>query len=372
MKTYKVIGLMSGTSMDGLDIAYCHITEDNGKWSYTIPIAETIPYPPKWKLRLEQLVLQNAVTYLKTDAYLGHYFGNEVNTFIERHHLQDELDFICSHGQTIFHQPENRFTSQIGAGSAIAALTGFPVICDFRSVDVALGGQGTPIVPVADKLLFHNYTYLLNLGGIANITAHIGEKYIAFDVTPVNLILNKVAKTVGKDYDHNGDMARSGSLNQHLLDELNASWYYDKDYPKSMSGGWVSKVMWPVVSRHNIPAADKLRTLCEHIAYQLSRAVERIMDKEKLTISKADTMLTTGGGALNKFLIERISEKVPMTVDVPDEQTVKYKEALMIALMGILRVRDELNCFSSVTGASRDSIGGTIYQGHRKLLKTHF
>ncbi len=370
MKTYKVIGLMSGTSMDGLDIAYCHITEDAGKWSFTIPKAETVPYPPKWKLRLEQLVLQNAVTYLKTDAFLGHYFGTEVKAFIERNNLDSELDFICSHGQTVFHQPENRFTSQIGSGSAIAALTGYPVICDFRAIDVALGGQGTPIVPAADKLFFSEYKYLMNLGGIANITCHIGDKYIAFDISPVNLILNKLAKTVGQEFDKDGDMARSGSVNNHLLQELNSSWYYDKDYPKSMSGGWVSKVMAPVVARHQLSVEDKLCTLCEHIAIQIGRAVEKVMQKESVNISKVDKMLTTGGGALNKFLIERISEKVPMTVFVPEEQNVKFKEALMIALMGVLRVRDEINCFSSVTGAERDNIGGTIYQGHKKLLKT--
>ncbi|HXH18461.1 MAG TPA: anhydro-N-acetylmuramic acid kinase [Chitinophagales bacterium] len=365
MKTYKVIGLMSGTSMDGLDIAYCHITEDEGKWTYKILNAETVPYPVKWKLRLEQLVLQNAVTYLKTHAFLGHYYGTEVKAFIERHQLDGQLDFIASHGQTVFHQPENRFTSQIGDGAAIAALTGYPVVCDFRSIDVALGGQGTPITPIADKLFFSEYKYLLNLGGISNITCHIAGKYIAFDVTPVNLILNRLAKNAGREYDEDGNLARSGSLNQHLLDELNSSWYYEKDYPKSMSGGWVSKVMLPVVNHHAIPNEDKLRTLVEHIAVQLGRAFQRVMDKEKVNISRADRMLATGGGALNKYLIERISEKVPVTVVVPDEQTVKFKEALMIGLMGVLRVNNEINCLSSVTGAERDSIGGTIYQGYK-------
>jgi len=368
MNTYKVIGLMSGTSMDGLDIACCHISEGSGKWSFNIVQAETIPYPVKWKLRLEQLVLQNAVTYLKTHAFLGHYFGTEVKAFIERHQLDGQIDFIASHGQTVFHQPENRFTSQIGDGAAIAAITGYPVICDFRSIDVALGGQGTPITPIADKLFFPEYKYLLNMGGISNLTCHIGEKYIAFDVTPVNLILNRLAKNAGREYDEDGNMARSGSLNQHLLDELNSSWYYEKDYPKSMSGGWVSKVMVPVVSHHAIPNEDKLRTLCEHIAIQLGKAFKRVMDKEGVNISKVDKMLVTGGGALNKFLIERITEKVPVTVVVPDEQIVHFKEALMIGLMGVLRYRNEINCFSTVTGAERDNIGGTIYQGHKKLL----
>ncbi len=366
MKTYKVIGLMSGTSMDGLDIAYCRINEDAGKWSYNILNAETVPYPVKWKLRLEQLVLQNAVTYIKTHAFLGHYYGTEVKAFIERNRLGDEIDFIASHGQTVFHQPENRFTSQIGDGAAIAAVTGYPVICDFRGIDVALGGQGTPITPIADKLFFSEYKYLLNLGGISNITCHIGDKYIAFDITPVNIILNKLAKNAGREYDEDGNMARSGSVSHLLLEELNSSWYYEKDYPKSMSGGWVSKVMMPVVSHHQIPNEDKLRTLCEHIAIQISASLKKVIDKEGVNMSKVDKMLVTGGGALNKFLIERLSDKVPVSVVVPDAQTVNFKEALMIGLMGVLRIRNEVNCLSSVTGAERDSIGGTIYQGHNK------
>lgn len=368
MNTCKVIGLMSGTSMDGLDIAFCHISEDEGKWAYKILNAETVPYSIKWKLRLEQLVLQNAVTYIKTHAFLGHYYGNEVKSFIERHRLDGEIDFIASHGQTVFHQPENRFTSQIGDGAAIAAVTGYPVICDFRSIDVALGGQGTPITPIADKHLFSEYKYLLNLGGISNITCHIEDRYIAFDITPVNLILNKLAKNAGHEYDEDGNMARSGSMNNQLLDELNSSWYYEKDYPKSMSGGWVSKVMLPVVSHHQISNEDKLRTLSEHIAVQIGASFKRVMDKEGVNISIVDRMLVTGGGALNKFLIECISDKVPVTVVVPDEQTVNFKEALMIGLMGVLRIRNEINCLSTVTGAERDNTGGTIYQGHKKLL----
>ncbi len=363
MKTYKVIGLMSGTSMDGLDIAYCHISEEAGKWSYQIVQAETVPYPVKWKLRLEQLVLQNAVTYIKTHAFLGHYYGTEVKAFIERHALEGKLDFIASHGQTVFHQPENRFTSQIGDGAAIAAVTGYPVICDFRGVDVALNGQGTPITPIADQLFFSDYKYLLNLGGICNITCRIGSRYIAFDITAVNLILNRLAKMKGLEYDDSGNLARSGVLNHHLLDELNGSWYYEKEYPKSMSGGWVSKVMSPVVMRHQISVEDKLRTICEHIAIQIKKSVEQVMNKESVNVSKVDKMLVTGGGAFNKFLIERINEHAHMTAEVPDAETVNFKEALMIGLMGVLRVRDEANCLSSVTGAERDNIGGAIYQG---------
>lgn len=370
MESYKVLGLMSGSSMDGLDVAHCEITVDDGKWSYKILRAECIPYPAKWKLRLEKLVLQNAITYIKTHTYLGHYMGERTREFIDRHGIENEVDFIASHGQTIFHQPDNNFTSQIGDGAAMAMRTGLPVICDFRTADVAFNGQGTPVAPIVDKLLFSDYKYLLNLGGISNITVNTGDKYIAFDITAVNLIMNKLVGKIGKEYDEDGNMARSGKLNEELLTELNGSWYYEKEYPKSLSGGWVSKVMYPVANRQKIPIEDKLRTLAEHIALQHANSIKMIQQKEGIEVSADDKMLLTGGGAFNKFLVECIQEKVPMTLEVADAETVEFKESLLMALMGVLRVRNEVNCLSSVTGADQDTIGGTIYQGSKKMIKS--
>lgn len=361
---------MTGSSMDGLDIAFCEIKVENGKYSYQVLISECAPIPAKWKLRLENLVLQNAVTYIKTHTFFGHFIGESVREFIDKHGIENELDFIASHGQTIFHQPENHFTSQIGDGASIATRSGFPVVCDFRGSDVALGGQGTPIAPAANKYFFSEHKYFLNLGGISNIACNINGKYIAFDVSPVNLVLNKLANLVGKEYDEDGNLARSGNVNEALLKELNGSWYYDKDYPKSLSGGWVSKVMMPVVNRSQIPVEDKLRTVCELIAHQLGRAFAQVQQKEGITIDPNDQLLVTGGGAFNTFLMERIADLVPLQVTVPDKETVKFKEAILMALMGVLRVRNEVNCFSSVTGASRDNIGGCIYQGSQKQLKT--
>lgn len=372
MRTYRVIGLMSGSSMDGLDIAYCEIT-DNGDepWSYRFLITECIPMPPKWKLRLEKLVLQNAVTYIKTHTFLGHYFGEEVKAFIDRHNLAGELDFIASHGQTIFHQPDNHFTSQIGDGAAIAAKTGFPVVCDFRTIDVALGGQGTPVAPIANKYFYPQHKLFLNLGGFANIAARLSEdKYVAFDVVTVNLMMNKLARKLGKEYDEDGQIASTGQVNEELLAELNASWYYGKEYPKSLSGGWVSKVMTPVINKHKIAVEDKLRTVVELISQQVSNSLNDIMKREGVTFGADDTMFLTGGGALNKYLISQIQEKVPVKLQIPDKQTVDFKEALLVALLGVLRVSDRANCLSSVTGASRDSIGGIIYQGHEKQIKS--
>ncbi|MDX2002433.1 MAG: anhydro-N-acetylmuramic acid kinase [Chitinophagales bacterium] len=370
MESYKVIGLMSGSSMDGLDIAYCQIDTDGEQFKYKVLISECPAFPAKWKLRLEKLVLQNAITYIKTHTFFGHFVGEKVKEFIDRHQLRGKIDFIASHGQTVFHQPENLFTSQIGCGAAIAMRTGYPVVCDFRTSDVALGGQGTPIAPAANKYLFSEYKYFLNLGGISNIACNIDGKYVAFDVSAVNLALNKLAGYLGKEYDEDGNIARSGKINEMLLQELNASWYYEKDYPKSLSGGWVSKVMMPVFSRHSIPLEDKLRTTCELIAIQLGNAFKQVQRRENVAISANDRILVTGGGAFNTFLMERIKAHLPLEVVVPDKETVKFKEAVLMALMGVLRVRNQINCFSSVTGASKDSIGGAIYQGTEHYLKT--
>lgn len=372
MGSYRAIGVMSGSSLDGLDIAYFEIT-DNGDepWAYKTLVAECVPMPAKWKLRLEKLVLQNAVTYIKTHTFFGHFLGEEVKAFIDRHNIAGELDFIASHGQTIFHQPENLFTSQIGDGSAIAAKTGFPVICDFRGSDVALGGQGTPIAPAANRYFFPEYKYFLNLGGIANIAVKKPDgNFVAFDIVPVNLILNKLANKMGLDFDKDGEKAATGKVDDELMKELCASWYYDKDYPKSLSGGWVSKVMVPVLNRMRIPLENKLRTVVELIGIQIAASLKAIEQKEGITFSSADEILVTGGGAFNKFLMERIQANIELKVNVPDKETVEFKEALLVALMGVLRVTDRHNCFSSVTGASADSIGGTIYQGHLKHIKS--
>lgn len=370
MEHYKVIGIMTGSSLDGLDFAFCEITVDEGKYSYKVLNAECAPMPDKWKLRLEKLVLQNAVTYIKTHTFFGHFLGEEVRKFIDANNIASELDFIASHGQTIFHQPENHFTSQIGDGAAIATRSGFPVVCDFRTSDVALGGQGTPIAPIANKLFFPDYNFFLNLGGIANIAANTGDKFVAFDIVPVNLVLNKLASQLGKPYDKDGELARSGKVNEALLQELNGSWYYSKEYPKSLSGGWVSKVMLPVVQRHQISIEDKLRTVVELIAQQTAASLKHISKNEGMQIPENAKMLVTGGGAFNTFLIEQLQEKLPLQIVVPDKETVEFKEAILMALVGVLRVRNEANCLSSVTGASRDNIGGAIYQGHEKQLKT--
>ena len=363
MKSYNAIGLMSGSSLDGLDIAYCQINEDNGNWSYKILLSQCLPYPHKWKLRLKNLVLQDAITYLKTDVFYGHFIGELVRKFITENNLQGKVDFIASHGHTIFHQPENKMTSQIGDGAAIAAECGIPVVCNFRTMDVALGGQGAPIVPIGDKLFFPDYNFCLNLGGISNISFKVNaEKIIAYDISLVNLILNLLAEQLHLDFDEDGKNASVGILNKELLQELNACWYYLKEYPRTLGGGFVGRVIMPIINKYKISVQDKLRTYCEHIAIQIKNEIEKIYAREGVEKNPNHTMLVTGGGAFNIFLMEKIKEHVPVKVLLPNEETIKFKEALIITLMGVLRVRNEINCLSSVTGASMDSIGGEIYE----------
>lgn len=369
MKNYKVIGLMSGSSLDGLDIAYCEFKGEGDSWRYDILATSYVPYPTKWKLRLGNLTLQNAITYIKTHTYFGHYLGELVRDFIHEQRIQAEADFIASHGQTIFHQPENQMTSQIGDGAAIAYVTGLPVVCDFRSADVAHGGQGAPIVPIGDRILFSEYSHCLNLGGIANISFTTPDgRIIGYDICSVNSLLNGLAEEMELPYDEDGRISASGTVSQTLLDEMNSSWYFEKDYPKSLNGGWLMKMIMPTVKRTALPTRDKLTTACEHIAMQIAREVDRIYRREVVNRANGHKMLVTGGGAFNHYLIERIRHHCPISIEVPDVELVKFKEAIVMGLLGVLRVENRVNCLAQVTGASRDTIGGIIHQGTSKQL----
>jgi anhydro-N-acetylmuramic acid kinase len=348
---YRVTGLMSGTSLDGVDIAFCTFSLKSGKWTYILEKAETIAYSNEWKTRLSNLENERAIEFVKTDAEYGHYLGKITKEFHQKHNLIP--DFIASHGHTIFHRPERKFTSQIGDGSSIAAETGIPVVCDFRSADIALGGQGAPLVPIGDQFLFGNYDYCLNLGGFANISFKQSDDRIAFDICPVNVVLNHLASFLHKEYDEYGILARNGLLGNPLLEELNTLKYYSIPPPKSLGKEWVLKEVYPLIERFEIPVEDKLRTFTEHIAVQIANIVG--------TTSQS-SMLITGGGTFNNFLIERIRERTGMNLILPDNLTINFKEALIFAFLGVLRWREEINCLKSCTGASHNNIGGAIYR----------
>ncbi|MCK9203726.1 MAG: anhydro-N-acetylmuramic acid kinase [Bacteroidales bacterium] len=392
---YHVIGLMSGTSLDGADIVYCTFSYHHDIWKYQIHQAETIPYSGRWHSRLRDLEKGSAFDFAKTDMDFGHLLGSLTQEFINRHELHP--DFIASHGHTIFHQPGVKLTSQIGHGSAIAAETGLPVICDFRSLDVALGGQGAPLVPIGDRLLFGEFGFCLNLGGFANISRETNKDRIAYDICPVNIVLNALAEKLGHPFDRDGSFARMGSVNPALLEALNKLPFYSRRPPKSLGKEWVIDQIWPLITAHyqNIdlhtdargqsPVSgettnaihDILATWCEHTAIQVGKAVMHpektnlrppeidpvdSISYNKETVSSGDRLLLiTGGGALNQYLIDRITRHTRMKIIIPDPVTINFKEALIFALLGTLRWRQEINCLKSVTGASKDNIGGAIY-----------
>ena len=371
MKTYHILGLMSGSSLDGLDMAYCRFDwKDRQILHWELLEADTLPFSLKWESRLRNLPAQNALVFAQTNTYFGHYMGELVQEFLaEFPHIQP--DFIASHGHTIYHYPEKRLSVQIGDGAALAAVTGYPVVCDFRTQDVAINGEGAPIAPIADKLLLQGYDFYLNLGGIANISCAIRDKHIAFDIGAANQVLNLLANQLGKAYDENGALARSGQFNQEVFEELNKLDYFKKAYPKTLDNQWVARHFFPTYLKANLPIEDKLRTACEQLAFQVAEAIQQIIDQEKILL-RPFKMLVTGGGAFNAFLIEQIQTYCGKITDfeivLPKPKMVQFKEAILMALMGLLRVNNQINCLKSVTGAKRDSIGGAIYQGWRKVL----
>lgn len=358
---YKAIGLMSGSSLDGLDVVYAHFQETGGKWNYEIIAADCYAYPSEWVDQLQNAIHLPAMEYLLLHTAYGHYIGERVNDFINTHNLHHQVHIIASHGHTSFHVPGKKMTAQLGDGAAIAAATGLHVVSDLRAMDIAFGGQGAPIVPIGQKLLFSQYDLLLNIGGIANISYKKDDGYIAFDVCPANRVLNVLVKEKNMQYDEEGRIAASGQVNSVLLEQLNALDYYRQAYPKSLSNAFGMDVILPLIHQQNISLEDALRTYVEHIVTQIKQAI-----LNSSFIIHHSSLFVTGGGALNSFLVSRLQEElgqVGIEVIVPENKIIQYKEALIMALIGILRWREEENILSSVTGASRNSISGALWMG---------
>ena len=343
---------MSGSSLDGVDIALCRFLKTND-WAFSIIRAETIPYPDEWFQKLKGATKLSGVELTQLDVDYGHYLGEISKQFLSAGN--DRADFISSHGHTIFHQPKKRFTLQIGDGAAIAAETGLPVVFDFRSGDVALGGQGAPLVPVGDKILFSEFDYCINIGGIANISFEENNHRIAFDICPANQLLNKLCEGLTPDFDKDGLRAHSGNISTELLNQFNAFSYYNSKIagPKSLGNEHIVQYFFPLLQSSPISAEDKLRTCTEHIAQKIYETINR----ENSSVEK---VLVTGGGAFNKFLFELLKEKTHHEIILPSEETIKFKEALVFAFLGVLRMRNEINILKSVTGASKDSVGGAV------------
>ena len=350
----NVVGLMSGTSLDGLDICFVSFDFDGnrpgGNWRYRIVKAESVDYPAELRAKLSSAQTMTALEYARLHSDYGLYLGEQVRDFLERNRLK--ADLVASHGQTIFHQPSVRFTGQIGSGAGIAAVTGIDTVCDFRTTDVALGGQGAPLVPIGDAILFGDFDACLNLGGFSNISYAEGDKRLAYDISPVNYVLNHYAGKRGLAFDRDGTLARSGRIDSALLQRLNALPFYTRKGPKSLGREWVETEVYPLIESLALPVEDVLATFVEHVAMQIARHV------------RSGRVLTTGGGARNVFLLERMQACAPQVrYTVPDALTIDFKEALIFALLGALYVAGLPNCLASVTGASRDNIGGCLYKG---------
>ncbi|MEN8118556.1 MAG: anhydro-N-acetylmuramic acid kinase, partial [Bacteroidota bacterium] len=335
---FKAIGVMSGTSLDGLDIAAVEFYFRSNKWNFKLLNAETVSYSQKWEKKLKESPTLSGEKLTELHSEYGKLTGEQVNKFIAKTGFQPEL--IASHGHTVFHQPEKGYTLQIGNGAEIAAKTETLTVSDFRTLDVALGGQGAPLVPVGDKFLFPEYEYCLNLGGFANISYEKDGIRLAFDNCPVNFILNHFAEKQGLPFDRDGNLGRLGKVNIKLLDKLNQIPFYSSDSPKSLGREWVENEFFPVLNKLKISDADKLRTVYEHIAVQITKAV-----------SGKGKMLITGGGAFNSFLIERIKSLTSTEIVIPSKEIIDFKEAIIFAFLGVLRVQGINNCLASVTGA---------------------
>ena len=359
---YKVIGIMSGSSLDGLDIVFCELKENQNKWSYKIMATDCYEYETEWLNNLKSAETLSARDYLILDAEYGKYIGEKINYFIQQKNIAEQVQLIASHGHTVFHLPLKNMTAQLGNGAAIAVTTGIDTVNDLRANDVALGGQGAPIVPMGEMLLWNEFDYLLNIGGIANISIKKEDNYTAFDVCAANRVLNMLANEVNKKYDENGKMAAGGNVDTTLLNELNTLTYYQQPAPKSLANSFGTETVYPLIKSFPVSIEDALRTYVEHIALQIHQS---ILKETKLPIS-VSRLLVTGGGAHHHFLIERIKfylSKEKIEVIIPGKEVIDYKEALVMALLGVLRLREQNTVLASVTGAKRNSVGGALWSG---------
>ena len=351
MKAYTVLGLMSGTSLDGVDLAVCSFRLTGDQWKYQLKSTRTMEYPPEWRRRLELAHTLDGWELTRLDRDYGSFLAGLVNRVVTESGIKPDL--LASHGHTVFHRPGEGVSLQIGSGATIAANTGIRVVCDFRSSDVALGGHGAPMVPAGDRLLFAEYDACLNLGGFSNISFDREGKRIAFDICPVNTILNRYAERLGKPYDEGGNLARSGKPDPKLLNTLNSISYYTQPSPKTLSREWLEQTFYPLSDHAPLRETDRLSTCCHHIADQLANT---------LNANRPDNVLVTGGGVLNTFLIELLKVRTGTVLEIPGSDLVAYKEALIFAFLGLLRYLGLTNCFASVTGAGRDSVSGAVYE----------
>tara|TARA_B100001105_G_scaffold229167_1_gene200617 strand:+ start:6680 stop:7744 length:1065 start_codon:yes stop_codon:yes gene_type:complete len=346
-----VIGLMSGTSLDGLDICFVSFKKSNYS-KYNIINSKTYRYNEKWIEKLKKSIFLNKQELKKIDIEYGTLISNYLKEFISEFSI-DKIDLISSHGHTVFHEPNKGKTLQIGDGKTINKIIKTDVVCDFRTQDVKYKGQGAPLVPIGDLDLFSNYKFCLNLGGFSNVSIKDNNKIKAFDICPVNTVLNHYSKKMGYTFDQDGVLSKKGTVNLDLLNQLNQMSFYNKSGPKSLGIEFVKSKVIPLIDSHILNPKDILRTYIEHISDQISKSIGSYFN---------DRILISGGGTYNNTLIDSIKTKVKSKVIVPDSQIIDYKEALIFAYMGLLKSKEKINCLKSVTGAIKDHSSGKIFR----------
>ena len=353
MKTHKVLGVMSGTSLDGIDIAEIQFNYATS-WSFELKTCETIAYSDIWIAKLKNAHTNSKEALEQLNEAYTEYLAQCINTFITKHKIEN-LDAVCSHGHTILHEPQNNYTLQIGNLVTLSQLIQQNVVCDFRVQDVQLGGQGAPLVPIGDQLLFSNYDVCLNLGGFANISLQQDDKRIAFDNCPVNTVLNYYAQQLGKPFDYNGDFSRKGNLNKPLLAHLNELEYYKKAPPKSLGIEWVASKIIPLINSYSLSPEDCLHTFSVHVAQIITQDIVKYTQKENPTV------LVTGGGAYNSFMIAQLNEYSNINFEIPAPKVIEFKEALIFGLLGVLKLNNSINVLSSVTGSIKNHSSGKVF-----------
>ncbi|MFM7594931.1 MAG: anhydro-N-acetylmuramic acid kinase [Flavobacteriales bacterium] len=349
----RIIGLMSGTSLDGLDIAYVHFSGTEDVLTFSLEAAETVALPVEIKAALHAIETLSSREVFKLNQRIGRFYADAVNEFIQTYNLEKtRIDAIASHGQTIFHQPEDGYTVQLGCGSTLAYHSGLPVINDFRSLDVAAGGQGAPLVPIGDQLLFGTLAdAYINIGGFANISFKTNANTLAFDVCPGNLPMNAYARQLGKEYDVDGEIAATHQADPEVLNTLNNLPYYKLDGPKSLGTEWLDSTFYPSIPSQIEPAVA-IATINEHLADQLANVLE------KHTLKRA---YITGGGALNTSLMNQLKSKYSGEVIIPSAEIVHFKEAIIFAFLGFRFLNQQFNSLASVTGAKENVCGGALH-----------
>ena len=347
---YNIIGVMSGTSLDGIDLVYAKFCLHE-TWSFEIVHAQTVEYHSYWYDTLKELVNKSIKELKEIDTNYTEYLANVIKNFITKYQIKN-IDAICSHGHTALHQPENKLTYQIGNKPVLAQLLKEIVVCDFRVQDVELGGQGAPLVPIGDKLLFSEFDFCLNLGGFANISMNFKGTRIAYDICPVNIVLNHYVGKLGSNYDDEGKIASKGNISVDLLNQLNALDFYKATYPKSLGLEWVNTNIFPLIDTLELEIQDILKTFVEHIAIQIASEINK---------KNTSTVLITGGGVYNVYLIDRIKVHSIQKLIVPKKEVIEFKEALIFGFLGLQKLRNEVNCLKSVTGAIKDHSSGKIF-----------